>query len=358
MIPSFTAAPEFDIDNGVSDQEFPVLVEVTRGAMVESCHRGAAVVVDAKGGIVMAWGNVETPIYARSAAKPLQALALVETGAADAFALGPRELALACGSHHGEPPHVAAVASWLARIGLGAEDLECGAHLPLNQDAADALRGRGMSPSALHNNCSGKHSGFLTTAKFLGEPTEGYVGAAHPVQQRVERIIGEMAGLDLAHAPHGTDGCGIPVVGLPLAALARAMARMADTCGLPPERADASRRLLDAMAAEPLMVSGSTGFATALLRLAGGKVRAKPGAEGVYAASLPRLGLGVALKIEDGAGRAGDAALVAILARLGVLDAAEMEALADARKATVRSIAGSAVGEVRAGPLLRPLPNA
>src|ERR1700689_1901991 len=129
MIPSFTTASEFDIGNGMSDQGSPVLVEVTRGTMVESRHRGAAVVADAKGGIVMAWGDGDAPIYARSAAKPLQALALVEPGASDAFALGPRELALACGSHHVEAPHVAAVSAWLARIGLGTEDLECGAHL-------------------------------------------------------------------------------------------------------------------------------------------------------------------------------------------------------------------------------------
>src|ERR1700689_277913 len=173
MIPSFTAASEFDIDNGVSDQESPILVEVTRGTMIESRHRGAAVVADANGGVVMAWGDVEAPVYARSAAKPLQALARVEPGAADAFALSPRELALACASHHGEAPHVAAVSAWLARIGLGADDLECGAHVPAGPDAVDATRQRGVSPSALHNNCSGKHSGFLTTAKFLGEPTKG-----------------------------------------------------------------------------------------------------------------------------------------------------------------------------------------
>jgi L-asparaginase II len=343
---------------GASDRPSPVLVEVTRGLLVESRHRGSACVTDAKGRVVLAWGDVDAPIYARSAAKPLQALPLVESGAADAFALGATELALACASHHGEAAHVAAVAAWLARIGLGAGDLECGAHLPLDPDAADALRRRGASPSALHNNCSGKHAGFLTTARFLGEPTRSYIGRAHPVQRRVESAIGEMAGLDLSRAPHGTDGCGIPVVGLPLNGLARAMARMADTAGLPPSRADAARRLLDAMAAEPLMVSGSTGLATALLRAAGAKIRAKPGAEGVYAAALPQLGLGLALKIEDGAGRASEIAVVAILARLGVLDPAEAASLVGAPRASVRTIAGAAVGEVRAAAALEPLPHA
>jgi len=342
----------------MSDQDSPLLVEVTRGPLVESRHRAAAIVVDAKGRVVLSRGDVERPIYPRSAAKPLQALPLVESGAADAFALGPRELALACGSHHGEAPHVAAVAAWLGRVGLGAQDLECGAHPPLNARSADALVRRGARPSALHNNCSGKHSGFLTTARFLGEPTEAYIRLDHPVQRRVERVLGEMAGLDLARAPHGTDGCGIPVIGMPLFGLARAMARMADPAGLAPGRAAAAQRLLDAMAAEPLMVSGSTGLATALLRVAGAKVRAKPGAEGVYAAALPQHGLGLALKIEDGAARAADVALISILSRLGVLDPADIAALGGALKASVRTIAGTIVGEVRTADTDAPLSHA
>ena len=150
--------------------ESPVLVEVLRGTLVESRHRGAAVVVDRAGAVVLAWGDIERPIYARSAVKPLQALPLVESGAADALALTPRELALACSSHHGEEPHVTAIAAWLARAGLGVADLACGAHPPLDPAAARALVRAGEAPSALHNNCSGKHAGFLTTARHLGEP--------------------------------------------------------------------------------------------------------------------------------------------------------------------------------------------
>jgi L-asparaginase II len=337
--------------------EIPVLVEVTRGAAVESRHRGSAAVVDTAGRVALAWGDIAAPVYARSALKPLQALPLVETGAADAFGLGARELALACASHHGEPAHVDTVAAWLARLGLGVQDLECGAHPPLDPAAAKALIEHGIAPSALHNNCSGKHAGFLTAARHLGEPTRGYIAAEHPAQQRVLAVVEAMTGCDLSQAPRGIDGCGIPVIGMPLAGLARAMARMGDPRDLPPARAAAATRLLDAMAAEPLMVSGTTGFATALLRVAGDRVRAKPGAEGVYAAALPTLGLGLALKIEDGAGRAAEVALAAILTRLGVLDAAARAALAGRAEPPVRNVAGRIVGAIHpAAALGAPLP--
>jgi L-asparaginase II len=330
----------------------PVLVEVTRGAMVESSHRGAAAVVDAAGRVVFAVGDIARPIYARSALKPLQALPLVESGAADAFGLGARELALACASHHGAAEHVAAVAQWLGRIGCAVPDLECGAHRPLDPAAADALVRAGAAPSALHSNCSGKHTGFLSVARHLGAATRGYVAPDHPVQRRVLAVLEAMTGLDLSRAPRGTDGCGIPVIGLPLAGLARAMARMVDPQGVMPERAAAARRLLDAMAAEPLMVSGATGFATALLSAAGAAVRAKPGAEGVYAASLPRLGLGLALKIDDGSGRAAEVALAAILTRLGALDDAARAQLGERVRPPVRNIAGAVVGEIRPAAVL------
>jgi L-asparaginase II len=337
--------------------EPPVLVEVMRGTAVESRHRGSAAVVDAAGRVMLAWGDVEAPVFPRSALKPLQALPLIESGAADAFGLGPRELALACSSHHGEAPHVETVAAWLARIGLGERDLECGAHPPIDPTAAKALIVSGATPSALHNNCSGKHTGFLSAARHLGEATRGYIAAEHPAQRRVLAVLEAMTGCDLAHAPRGIDGCGIPVIGIPLAGLARAMARMGDPHGLPPERAAAAKRLLDAMAAEPLMVSGSTGFAAALLRVAGDRVRAKPGAEGVYAAALPSRGLGLALKIEDGAQRGAEVALTAILERLGLLDAAAIAALDGRTRPAIHNVAGLIVGEIRpAGTLRAPRP--
>jgi L-asparaginase II len=324
----------------------PVLVEATRGGMVESRHRGACAVADADGKIVLAIGDVGRPVYGRSAIKPLQALPLVESGAADAFALDAREIALACASHRGEAVHVAAVAAWLGRLGLGANDLECGAHAPTDPTAAQALICAGTPPSPLHNNCSGKHAGFLTTAHHFAEPTLGYIAAAHPVQQRVEAVLAAMTGLDLSAAPRGIDGCGIPVIGIPLSALATAMARLANPVALPEMRAAASRRILDAMAAEPLMVAGTGTFVSAVLATAGATVVVKNGAEGMFCAALRQHGLGIALKIADGAARAADVALGAILVRLGAIDRAQSEALAAFLSPDVRNVAGKVVGRL------------
>jgi L-asparaginase II len=325
----------------------PILVETTRGEMVESCHTGAAAVVDVAGRVVRSWGDIDRPVFARSAIKPLQALPLVETGAAERFGLGDAEIALACASHRGEPIHVDTVRRWLARADLGPQDLECGSHVPGNAAAAEALMRAGEAPSALHNNCSGKHSGFLTTARHRGEPTRGYIEPDHPVQQRVRAVLEAMSGLDLSRAPRGTDGCGIPVIGIPLRGTARAMARLADTQGLEAERAAAAKRILDAMAAAPIMVSGTGGFATVVMTVAGASVRLKPGAEGVYCAALPGLGYGVALKIDDGAARASEVAVGAILESLGAFTSAQRESLAPRLRPVIRNVAGLEVGSIR-----------
>lgn len=325
----------------------PILVETTRGEMVESHHAGAAAVVDATGRVVRSWGDIDRPVFARSAIKPLQALPLVETGAADQFGLGDAEIALACASHRGEPIHVETVRRWLASVDLGPQDLECGSHAPGNAAAAEALIRAGEAPSAVHNNCSGKHSGFLTTARHRGEPTRGYIAPDHPVQQRVRAVLEEMSGLDLSRAPRGTDGCGIPVIGISLSGMARAMARLADPKGLAEERAAAGKRILDAMAAAPLMVSGTGGFATVVMTLAGASVRLKPGAEGVYCAVLPSLGYGIALKIDDGAARASEVAMGAILEGLGAFTSAQREALALRLRPVIKNVAGREVGAIR-----------
>jgi L-asparaginase II len=330
-----------------ADEADPVLVEVTRGDMVESVHRGAVAIVDAQGGVVARIGDIDRPVFARSAIKPLQALPLVESGAADRYRLADEELALACASHRGEPAHTERVAAWLGRIGLAPGDLECGAHPPYNPETAEALVCAGEKPTALHNNCSGKHSGFLSTARHLGEPTRGYIGAEHPVQRRIARTLEEMTGLDLSRAPRGIDGCGIPVVGFPLAAMARAMARLVDPKGLPAGRGAAGRRLVDAMAAEPVMVDGSDGSTAAIMRAAGDQVRLKPGAEGVLCAVLPTLGYGVAIKIDDGSARARDVVLGAILDRFGVLSDAQRTALDPYFRPVIRNVAEREVGSIR-----------
>ena len=326
----------------------PIVVEVTRGGMVESRHRAAAAVVDPAGAVVKAWGDVDRPVYGRSALKPLQALPLIETGAADRYGLGDSEIALACASHSGEPRHVELVTQWLARIGCGVDDLECGSHLPNHEASVEALILSGRKPDARYNNCSGKHAGFLTTSRHLGEATRGYIRYEHPVQQRILGVLEQLTGLRLGEAPRGIDGCGIPVIGIPLGHMALAMARLADPDDhLPPARAAAARRILAAMAKEPFLVAGSGLFCTRVMQVAGAKVVLKTGAEGVYTAALPTLGLGVALKIDDGATRAAEVAMGRILRDLKLLTADEEQALADALASPIRNRAGRETGSVR-----------
>ncbi|HET8728323.1 MAG TPA: asparaginase, partial [Alphaproteobacteria bacterium] len=240
----------------------PITVEVTRGGMVESRHRALAVIADPEGRVLNRWGDHERRIYPRSAVKALQALPLVESGAADAFGLDEEELALACASHNGETVHTEKVAAWLARIGLSPDDLECGAHAPYDAETARALTRRDKAPSPLHNNCSGKHAGFLAVARHKGERTKGYIDFTHPVQQRILGVLEQMTGQDLSHAPRGIDGCSIPTIGVPLGALAMAMARLADPSGLPDRRAEAATRLRAAWGGKPYMVAGRNRFDT------------------------------------------------------------------------------------------------
>jgi L-asparaginase II len=328
----------------------PILVEVRRGSMVESRHRGNYAVVDSAGAIVAAAGDVERPIYARSAIKPLLALPLIETGAAAASEAGEIELALAQASHGGEPFHTAAVAAWLARVGLSVDDLECGAHLPNHEPSAEALLRDGGAASALHNNCSGKHAGVLATCRHLGEPTKGYIAADHPAQARLTRALEEMCGLDLAGAPRGIDGCGFPQIGVSLTALARGLARYAAPDDLPPSRQAACRDLASAAIARPEFVSRSGHFSVTAMRACGGKAMIKSGAEGVYVAAIFPRGIGIAVKIEDGAGRAAEVAIAALVARHALLEESEREALRPLIEAPVANVVGRLVGAIAPAP--------
>ena len=325
----------------------PVAVEVTRGGEVESLHRAACAVADSRGRLVHRWGDVERAVFTRSAIKPIQALPLLESGAAERFDVSDAELALACASHTGEPPHIAVVEAWLARLGLDETDLACGPHPPTHAPSAESLFGAGERPTTLHNNCSGKHAGMLTTARHLGEPTEGYVDRDHPVQRRVSGAIGEMSGVDISRAPAAIDGCGIPTFALPLAGLATAMARLADPSRLAPERAAAAARVCAAMAACPDMVAGTDRFCTVVIAASQGRILAKTGAEGVFSVALPGLGLGVAIKVDDGARRAAEVAAAAVLRRLGAIDDGLAERLAGFLAAPVVNHAGAKVAEVR-----------
>ena len=333
-----------------SESTDPVLVEVTRGEVVENRHRGAAAVFDAAGRRVAGWGDIERAVYPRSAIKPLQALPLVETGAADRFGLGEAEIALASASHGGEPEHLEALSAWLARLGLEADELACGRRPPLNREAAEALVRAGERPGPLHNNCSGKHLGMLTTARHLGAPTAGYHRPDHPVQRRVLRVLEEMSGLDLSRAPIGLDGCNIPTIAMPLSGLARAMARLAAPAALDPERAAACRRIAAAVAAEPFMVAGRGRFCTIVMAAAGPEVLVKTGAGGMFTAALPKLGYGVALKIEDGAGRASETAMAALLSHLGGGDERLSAVLARYLEVPLHNAAGVRIGAIRPAP--------
>lgn len=324
----------------------PVLVELTRGPIVESVHRGAVAVCDASGRAAFTLGEVEAPVYPRSAFKMMQALPLIETGAADAFKSSEKELALACASHSGEDFHVKAVARWLKRIGRTERDLACGPHLPGNEAAARRMQRGRKEPARLHNNCSGKHTGFLCTACHMGEPAAGYAGVEHPVQARVRRAIGELCGVAPDSMPWGIDGCAAPNFALPLKALATGFARLADPSGLSSARAAAASRLMAAVRAHPLYQSGTGRSDAVLIGAASGGTVVKIGAEGVYSAAIPALGLGVALKIDDGAARAAETAMAAVLVRLGVLDGAGVAARGFTA-APIRNWRGDLCGERR-----------
>ena len=313
----------------------PLVVEVTRGDRLESRHEVDVAIVDADGRLVRAHGDAHREVMPRSACKPVQALPLVTTGAADAFSLGSVELALACASHDGEPGHVSAVRAWLDRLGLDAGALACGSHLPMHAGSAADMVAAGDTPDQTHNNCSGKHVGFLTVLRHLDLPLDGYLAPSHPLQaDHVTPALAEACRVDLASQVPGIDGCGIPVWSVPLDGLAGAWAGLGSAAAGAP-----ATRLLDAMRAEPFHVAGSDRTCTRIIRAASGSAVVKTGAEGVFCAALPASGLGLGLKVRDGARRAADAAVLHLLTDLGCLP--------DNGPELLRNWAGTIVGQVR-----------
>ncbi len=306
-----------------------LVVEATRGAVVESRHRVDAVIVGPNGRFD-SWGDGTASIIPRSAIKFIQALPLITTGAADQFAVTEVELALAAASHSGEAAHVDAVRKWLARIGLDESALECGPATPIGIVAARDLIGRGESPSSIHNCCSGKHAGFLTVARQLGVDSSGYLEPEHPVQRLVTESIATMTGLALDDQIPGVDGCGIPVFTVPLDRLALAMRRLVDPAelaaiGPPPGLLSAAARMAAAVDGRQFWVSGTDRHEERLGRLVDEPLVVKGGAEGVFVAALPHRSIGVALKVADGASRAAEIAISALLATIGVLPVEEVE---------------------------------
>jgi len=326
----------------------PVVVEVTRGPLVESRHRGAVAVADRDGRIVLRLGQTGVAVYPRSAVKPLQALPLLESGAADAFGFTDREIALACSSHNGEPGHVETARSMLTRAGLDESALECGPQPPARDEDRFALRDAGQVPGRIHNNCSGKHAGMLAVAAHMGVDPKGYSKAGHPVQQAVRRAMEETAGTALGDAPCGIDGCSLPTWAAPLDNWALAFAKLATGDGVDGPRADAMTRLRTAMTSHPFMVAGTGRFCTMLMDRLGARAAVKTGAEGVYCAAFPDAGLGVALKIDDGTTRAAEVLMAEITAVCAGLDDAQVRAIADLRAPELTNRVGFRVGEIRA----------
>jgi L-asparaginase II len=332
------------------------LVEVWRGRVVESRHRGHVAAVDGDGRLVARLGQPETVTYLRSSAKPHQAVPLVATGAADRFDFTPPEIAVACGSHSGEPVHEETVAAMLRKIGLDESALKCGAHEPFDRETALEMRRRNEPPRALQNNCSGKHTGMLALALHLGAATETYDRPDNPVQQLILETVARFSDLTVGEVAVGTDGCGAPVFGMPVRAMALMYARLvAPDCGLDEDSGAACLRIVAAMTGSPEMVGGTRErLDTEMMRATGGRVISKIGAEGVYTVGVlpsgrwPR-GLGLALKIEDGEDRrARPTVVIESLRQLGALDAAALEALRPYSSFTVRNHRGDTVGEVRA----------
>jgi L-asparaginase II len=324
----------------------PILVELTRGGRVESVHRGAIAVCDAHGKAVASWGDVDAAVYPRSAFKSLQALPLVETGAADAFGLRSEELALACASHSSEPMHTDRVKAWLARIDCAEGDLACGPHLPFHEPTAHAMLRASERPCRVHNNCSGKHTGFLTVARHLNIATEGYERPDHPVQVLVRQAIADLCDLDAKHMLIGIDGCAAPNYAIPLSHLARGMARLGTQEKMPAQRAEAARRILAAWKAHPLLVSGTGRACADLIEASRSRAVVKTGAEAVFMAVLPDQGLGVALKIDDGTTRAAETTIAKVLTLLEVADAAAPQ-VAKHLNPPIKNWRGDVVGERR-----------
>jgi L-asparaginase II len=293
------------------------MVELWRGGRMESQHLGHAVICDEAGQVVQAWGNPDAIIFPRSSCKMVQALPLIESGAADAFGLTDKQLAFACASHQGAHIHSDAARAWLADLDLGEETLRCGPQKPGDKEARFEMIRAGETPCQVHNNCSGKHCGFLTLNKHLGGGAE-YIDPNHPVQMAAKEALEDTS--DEASSGYGIDGCSAPNFATSVTGLARSMAFFASAHERSGTRADAAARLVNAMRTYPEMVAGEGRACTELMRAMDGKVAIKTGADGVYIAIIPEKKLGIALKISDGATRGSECAIAAILIQLGVLD--------------------------------------
>jgi L-asparaginase II len=327
----------------------PIIVEVTRGTAVESRHNVHAVLTDHNGKVLGTWGREDHLTFPRSAIKALQATAFVTLGAHEKYKLTQKELAIACASHFGESTHTLVVDGLLKKAGLAEKDLECGPQKPSSGKSYIELIKSGGKPSAIFNNCSGKHAGMLCGCKTLGVPTENYSHYNHPYQERVRHILEEFYGLNLDKAPWGVDGCGIPSIGVPLKNLALGMAQFAESSGLRTDLNSAAKILRGAIREEPYMIGGADSVCTQITQGTKGECMAKVGAEGVYGAMFPGLGLGLALKAEDGNARAVEVVIAQFVRKLGVKFSLDGKTLESFCQPIVKNWSKEAVGELRVG---------
>jgi L-asparaginase II len=319
-------------------------VVVTRGGHFESRHRVHAAVVDAQAGLLGGARDARLVVPWRSCAKPFQIMPLLAAGGVETLGWGDDQIAIACASHGGEPEHVEIVAGMLADIGLEEGDLVCGPHEPMARRGARALRDAGRPPTRLHNNCSGKHAAMLARAKLAGWPTKGYETLSHPVQESCLGTVAAWTGVPRDGIRSAVDGCGVVVFILPLHGMASAWARLArDAMG----GDDIPGRIVRAMQARPFLVGGTDRFDTILTGETGGRILSKIGAEGVHCAAIVERGIGVAIKVEDGATRAQYPALLRILQSLDALPDPLPPRLAELARPPVRNTRGEVVGEIR-----------
>ncbi|GAA3407126.1 asparaginase [Paenibacillus hodogayensis] len=323
-----------------------LLARVNRGPLTESVHTGHIAVVDGSGTLLAGVGDPEALIFARSAAKPLQAVPVVASGAADKFGFSGEQIALMCASHNGEPEHVEAAADMLRKLGLSGEALLCGPHYPYHEPTADRMKRQGIEPSRLHNNCSGKHAGMLALARMTGATAEDYDSPDHPVQQTMLRAVAGLAGMPHDRIALGIDGCGVPVFGLPLGQLARAFAALGTPDRLDERQANACRSIVKAIRSYPKYIAGDDRFDTHLIRATGGRIVGKMGAEGVFAATVPGQNAALAVKIADGSARALYAVVVEALFQLQWLEPDELAVLEPFHQPPIRNWSGRQVGSI------------
>jgi L-asparaginase II len=334
-----------------------VLVEQTRGPLVENFYRGDVAVVDATGRLLYATGDADKVTFWRSSAKPIQAMPVVLSGAAERFGFGSQHLAIFSASHNGEEIHTRTVMEALSKAGLTTDWLQCGTHPPFDRETAEAIEAAGQQPKSVHNNCSGKHSGMLSMAKHMGLPLENYMEPDSELQQLILANVADVTGVPADDIAIGVDGCGVPVFGLPVRNMAYAFARLADPSYMPKGKEEAGRRFRDAMIEHPYLVAGRKRICTELMALPGGRFVAKSGAEGVYCVGvLPSAvpaalgatgGIGIAVKIEDGHERARHIAVVEAMRQLGLLTEGDLASLKRYSGMTITNVAGRVVGEMR-----------